>query len=126
MKTSLIFILFAIIIIGCNSNHKTSDLLGTWDCVSSTDIKTGEILLPKDGDRLIVEFRPDSLKIPGISVDSHFITKEVYGWEIKGDTISIEGPNWLSSLIIKELTPSSLTVEIDFVGEQRLTFRKIK
>jgi len=110
----IIFILFAIIIIGCNRNHKTSDLLGTWNCVSSTNIETEEILLPEDDDMLIAEFRPDSL---------YLNTEEVYGWEIKGDSILLDG---VAYVYIKELTPSSLTVEIDFIGELRLTFIKIK
>ncbi len=119
----IIFILFAITIIGCNSNHKTGDLLGTWDCISSTDIKTEEISLPEGDESLIVEFRRDSFIIPSLLIDSLFITKNSYGWKIKGDSILIEG---LGSVYIKELTPSSLTVEMDFSGEQRLTFRKIK
>ena len=110
----LIFILFSIIIVGCNNNYKKSDLLGTWDCISITDIETGEISIPEDEDTFIAEFRSDSL---------YLSTEEVYAWQIKGDSIFLNGD---LSVCIKELTPSSLTVELDVFGEQRLTFKKIK
>lgn len=110
----LIFILFSIIIVGCSNNYKKSDLLGNWDCISITDVETGEISLPEGDDKFLAEFRSDSL---------YLSTEEVYAWHIKGDSIFL---NEGLSVFIKELTPSSLTVELDIFGEQRLKFKKIK
>jgi len=110
----LIFILFAFIIAGCNQNYKKGDLLGTWDVVSSTDIETGEISLPESDDEAFVEFKSDSLYL-GLDI--------VFAWRIKGDSIFLDE---LGSVFIKELTSTRLTVEYDFFGSERLTFRKIK
>jgi len=119
----LIFILLVIAIAGCSHKYKTSDLLGTWDCVSSTDVKTGEVTLPKGSERFIVEFNKDSIIFHQSTEDSVDVMNENYGWKIKGDSIFIDS---FDSVFIKELTENNLTVIHDFFGEQQLEFKKIK
>jgi len=114
----LIFILFAITIIGCNSSHKTSDLLGIWDIVSSTNIESGDVELP-DGDNLgFVEFKSDSLY-----VISPFEEDMVFAWRIEGDSIFLKN---FDSFYIKELTKNKLIVENYFISKQQITLKKRK
>ena len=111
----IIFLIVTIILLGCNQSHKTSDLVGTWDVVSSTDIENGEISFPDDDDEGYIEFTPDSLFIGE--------DREAFAWEIKGDSILLKD---FGFVYIKEFTLDKLIVEYDFLGETQLKLKKRK
>jgi len=109
------FILLTMAILSCNDSHKKSDFYGTWFCVSSVDLETQEIMIPEGEEKLVVEFKSDSIYV--------VYQDESYAWEVKGDSLLL-GDN--GSVYIKEITAKSLIVELDVFGMQRLSFVKIK
>jgi len=113
MKHTIVF-LFAITILGCNENYKKGDLLGTWDVVSATDIKTGKVEFPETEDSEFVEIKSDSLYLG---------SDNAIAWRIVGDTIFL---NEADSVYIKKWTNDTLIVEYDFFGKTLLTLKKRK
>ena len=119
----LFFILVAVLLLSCSSKPKASDLLGTWDCVSSTNVETGEVSQPENNERFIVKIDKDSLSFPSSQQDSSIMFNNNYAWKIKGDSIVIDN---LISVYIKQLTKTDLSVVYDFLGEEQLNFKKIE
>lgn len=119
MKQILIILSF-VIISGCATKYVASDLIGTWEAVSMTDLETGKIALPEiDFDRYVVEIRPDSLKE---------YEGDTYAWKLEGDSIFVS----FFSFYIKDLDSEYLTVvhNPDLFGEgerrEEVKFKKIK
>jgi len=102
------------LIISCTKNYKKSDLLGTWETVSLTDIETGDIELPESDDDMLIEIKIDSI---------YLHRNDAYSWQIKGDSILI---NEIPSVYIKKLTKNELIVEYDFFGKNLLALKKRK
>lgn len=119
----LFYILLTVILLSCSNKPKASDLLGTWDCISSTNVETGEVSLPEDYERFMVHFTKDSVTFPRSPEDSSIMLNNSFSWKIKGDSIVIDN---LISVYIKQLTKTNLSVVYDFLGEQQLNFKKIE
>ncbi|WP_027138025.1 hypothetical protein [Gaetbulibacter saemankumensis] len=115
MKQILSFLL-VFTIIGCNSNYKKGDLLGTWELVSLIDIETGDVEWEKIDKSEFVLFRSDSLYLI-----SDTNSDKVFAWQIMGDSIVLDE---MGSVYIKELTVDKLIVEYDFFGMTRLELKK--
>ncbi len=111
MKNSLLlFVLF--IVVSCNRTADKTELPGTWDMVSVTDLETGEVTLPPEGEEAYFE----------ITADSIFSTEgDAYAWQLEGDSIILDK---VGSVFIAELTSNDLTVEFDFFGMTRLILKK--
>ena len=100
----------------CTNKIEKKELIGLWDCTSALDMESNEISLPEGEEKFIVTITSDSIIIPDTG-------KEKYTWEIKGDSLVITD---LITVYIKELKPTALIVEYDFLGHTQLTFKKIK
>ncbi len=99
--------------LSCNSK---SNLVGTWEAVSSLDMDSGEISTAEDGEEsLIIEIRSDSLKYDG----------DFYAWELRNDTMIIH-EFYVDCILIKEVTPTTLVFEFDFMYVGQVTCKKIK
>ena len=119
--TRLTFLLFVIIVLGCEPNDEKSDLiLGTWDCVSVFDFETQEISQLPSGEKFIAEFKSDSLYLRENNEDK---ADYIFAWQVKGDSLILGGEN---SCYIKELTSNSLIVEANVFSLRRYSFIKIK
>ena len=92
------------------------ELIGLWDCTSVLDMESNEISLPEGEEKFTVTITSDSIILPDTG-------KEKYTWEIRGDSLVITD---LITVYIKELKPTALIVEYDFLGHTQLTFKKIK
>jgi len=107
--------MFALMILGCNQNLKKNfDIIGTWDVVSTTNIETGEVLLPESNHKDFVEFKSDSL---------YLSSGEVFAWSIEGDSIFLEKSG---AAYIKTLTKKELIVEYNFLSKIQLTLKRRK
>ena len=83
----LTFLLLAMIVLGCSPNSEKIDIIGTWNCVSVFDFETQEISRPPIGEKLIVEFKSDSLYLRSVIDNNTEYDEEIYAWLIKGDSI---------------------------------------
>jgi len=113
-KVFFVFNLF--LIISCSHQIDKENLIGLWDCTSALDMESNEISLPEGEEKFIVTITSDSIIIPETGI-------EKYTWKIKGDSLVITN---LITVYIKELKPTALIVEYDFLGHTQLTFKKIK
>ncbi|MGK0253727.1 MAG: hypothetical protein ACI9OE_001203 [Mariniflexile sp.] len=121
--TRLTFLLFVIIVLGCKPNDEKSDLIiGAWLLVSVFDFETQEISRVPNGEKLIAEFKSDSLYLR--SIDSHTeYDVDIYAWQIKGDSIIFDN---VYTGYIRELTTKSLIVDVDIFDTQRYSLIRIK
>ena len=112
----VVFVFSIFLIISCSHQIEKKDLIGLWDCTSALDMESNEISLPEGEEKFIVTITSDSIIIPETGI-------EKYIWKIKGDSLVITN---LITVYIKELKPTALIVEYDFLGHTQLTFKKIK
>ena len=108
--------IFILSMVACTNQIDKENLIGLWDCTSVLDIESNEISLPEGEEKFIVTITSDSIIIPETGI-------EKYTWKIKGDSLVITD---LITVYIKELKPTALIVEYDFLGHTQLTFKKIK
>jgi hypothetical protein len=119
----LTFITLAIIVLGCKPIHEKNDLiLGTWDLVSVFNFDNQKISLPPSGEKLIIEFKSDSLYLRSIANNIEYDV-EIYSWYIKGDSIIFDD---VYTGYIRELTTKSLIVDVDIFDTQRYSLIRIK
>jgi len=110
------------IVLGCSPNSEKIDIIGTWDCVSVFDFETQEISRPPNGEKLIAEFKSDSLYLRSIDNDIEY-DEEIYAWEIRGDSIFFDD---FYSGYIRELTTESLIIDVDIFDIKRISLIRIK
>jgi hypothetical protein len=111
------------IVLGCSPNSEKIDIIGTWNCVSVFDFETQEISRPPIGEKLIVEFKSDSLYLRSVIDNNTEYDEEIYAWLIKGDSIFFDD---FYSGYIRELTTESLIVDVYIFDVKRFSLMRIK
>lgn len=123
LRIQILFIAF-FVVYGCNQKSNSQLILGEWEFVASYDLEKDKVIENTDAEiSFFAIVKPEVIELTD---KEDLENKEKYFWEIKGDTLFVTSENKMNTypIFLKELDENKLIIELNFLGETRLEFKR--